>query len=77
MLVLRQLHQPLATLSLKPQQRQQAAEAKCSLTEVKSLPLENHSSVAPLKKRGGRRERRDGEGEENGRTGGRESIYSK
>lgn len=50
-----------------PQQRwQQAAEAKCSHTQVKSLPLENHSSVAQLEKqeRGGEGEEEEEEGEE-------------
>lgn len=53
MLVPRQLHRPVisATLLL-PRRQQQAAEAKCTHTEVKSLPLENHSSVAQLEKRG-------------------------
>lgn len=52
MLVLRQLHRHVssASLLLLQIQHQQTAEAKCSHTEVKSLPLENHSSVAQLEK---------------------------
>lgn len=78
MIVMRRLL--FATLSLAPQLQWQAAEAKCSHTAVKSLPLENHSSVTQQEKEergtGGRREMRDGEGEES-RTGGTESVDNK
>lgn len=62
----------LATLWLIPQKKQwqQAAEAMCTRAEPKSLPLENHSSVAQIQKRGeGEGGKRRGMYREKGGTG--------
>lgn len=66
-------------LLLKHREQSWGVWAKCSHTEVKSLPLENHSSVAQRRKRGGtwRRRRKKSAGNRRQNRRKREQLYKR